>query len=95
MPKAILFIGTHAGLQYEYDYNRKAGKNDLYRPAGLIFGRNYCLAEIMGWIPAMCKNIRTKEIVNFGGTDFDYIVATNQITDHTYNSDSFLTSFKL
>ncbi len=81
----------YAGLQYEYDYSLKAGKNDLYKPAGLMFGRNYCLAEIMGWAPSVCKNVRTKEILHFAP---DYIVAEYPFEDHVYNADSLLTSFK-
>ncbi len=99
----LIFVGqlaainpdNTAGLYYEYDSTRKAGKNDFYKPAGLMFLRNYCLAEIMGWLPPMAQHIRTKEVLYLGKGDKpenDVIGQTYLFENHQYNADSVLTS---
>lgn len=89
--KGVLYPEDAGGIKYVYDLTKNAGKNDLYPPAGLMFGRNYCLAEIMGWIPPLFHNPRTREFLYFGG---DYLVSDIFIKEHTYNTDSLLTSFR-
>src|SRR5690606_37955806 len=69
-----------AGLYYEYDSTRKAGKNDFYKPAGLMFQRNYCLAEIMGWLPPRAQHVRTKEVLYLGKGN----KPEDDVISHTY-----------